>query len=353
MMISPYYYQLLVIASINAIMALSLNLVTGCAGQLSLGHAAFMGIGAYTAGILTSVYDVPFAVSLIAGGAVAALAGLIVGLPTLRLKGDYLAIATLGFGEIIRVAILNMGITGGPFGLRGISKHTNLALAATAAVLVYWTMTRLMNSRFGRALTAIREDEVAAVAMGIDVTRCKVLAFVISAAWAGVAGGLFAHWFRYLHPSSFAFAASVEILSMVVLGGMGSLEGPVIGAVVLTYAPELLRGVSDFVSRHRMLFYGALLVIMMLVRPQGLVGAGVKGLRAARLSKFQGFGRLQSSKLGQWIAAAMEKVHWKGSTGSDDSCVVNEHVSGLAIGPGTGSTGTGVGRGGGEENAGS
>jgi branched-chain amino acid transport system permease protein len=285
-MLSPYYYQLIVITCINVIMALSLNLVTGFAGQLSLGHAAFMGIGAYTAGILTSVYQVPFLAALAAGGLSAAFFGLLVGLPTLRLKGDYLAIATLGFGEIIRVTILNMKITGGAFGLRGISKETNLTISVAAVVLTYFTLRRLMKSRFGRAITAIREDEVAAQAMGIDITRYKVLAFVIGASWAGIAGGLFAHWFRYLNPSSFAFGKSVEILSMVVLGGMGNLEGPVLGAAVLTYAPELLRGASDFVSQYRMLFYGALLVIMMLVRPQGLAGAGV--LRGSRLPGVRG-----------------------------------------------------------------
>ncbi len=277
-MLSPYQYQLLVIACINAILALSLNLVTGCAGQLSLGHAAFMGIGAYTAGILTSVYDVYFPIALLAAGVVSGFFGLLVGLPTLRLKGDYLAIATLGFGEIIRVTILNMKITGGPFGLRGIAQQTNLPIAVVSVALVYFTLRRLMNSRFGRALTAIREDEIAAQAMGIDITRYKVRAFVIGALWAGIAGGLFAHWFRYLHPSSFAFVKSIEILSMVVLGGMGSLEGPILGAVVLTFAPELLRGASQFVSQYRMLFYGALLVIMMVVRPQGLAGLAGDGL---------------------------------------------------------------------------
>ena len=301
-MLSPYYYQLIVITCINVIMALSLNLVTGFAGQLSLGHAAFMGIGAYTAGILTSVYQVPFLAALAAGGLSAAFFGLLVGLPTLRLKGDYLAIATLGFGEIIRVTILNMKITGGAFGLRGISKETNLAISVAAVVLTYFTLRRLMKSRFGRAITAIREDEVAAQAMGIDITQYKVLAFVIGASWAGIAGGLFAHWFRYLNPSSFAFGKSVEILSMVVLGGMGNLEGPVLGAAVLTYAPELLRGASDFVSQYRMLFYGALLVIMMLVRPQGLAGAWV--FRGFRLQRVGGLSKGKANRMkGNSVAA--------------------------------------------------
>ncbi len=271
-MLSPYYYQIVIVICINVILALSLNLVTGFAGQLSLGHAAFMGIGAYTSGILTSGLGAPFAVALLAGGVSSAACGLLIGLPTLRLKGDYLAIATLGFGEIIRVTILNMKITGGAFGLRGIPKFTNLPIALGLAVLAYLVSKRLSRSRFGRALVAIREDEVAAQAMGIDTTRHKVIAFIIGASWAGIAGGLFAHWFRYLNPSSFTFVKSVEILSMVVLGGMGSLGGSVLGAAVLTYAPEFLRSVSPFVSQYRMLFYGALLVIMMLVRPQGLLG---------------------------------------------------------------------------------
>lgn len=275
-MLSPYYYQIMVIICINVILALSLNLITGFAGQLSLGHAAFMGIGAYTSGILTSILGAPFPLALLAGGVASAACGLGIGLPTLRLKGDYLAIATLGFGEIIRVAILNMKITGGPFGLRSIPKSTNLPISLVLAVLACIVLRRIAASRFGRALVAIREDEVAAQAMGIDTTRHKVIAFMIGAFWAGIAGVLFAHWFRYLNPSSFTFVKSVEILSMVVLGGMGNLAGSVLGALVLTYAPEFLRNISPFVSQYRMLFYGALLVIMMLVRPQGLLGRSKK-----------------------------------------------------------------------------
>ncbi len=286
-MLSAYYYQLFVIACINVIMAVSLNLVTGCAGQLSLGHAAFMGIGAYTAAIVTLSWDVPFVLALISGSVSAAFFGLLLGLPTLRLRGDYLAIATLGFGEIIRVAILNLEITGGAFGLRGIPKETNLPIAFTSTVAVCLASKRLTKSRFGRALTAIREDEVAARAVGINSTFYKVSAFVISASCAGIAGGLFAHWFRYLNPSSFAFAESIEVLSMVVLGGIGSPEGSVMGALVLTFVPEFLRGLSSFVSQYRMLFYGALLVIMMLIRPQGLVSADAssKGLHLAGIGK--------------------------------------------------------------------
>jgi len=246
-----------------------------------------MGIGAYTAAIVTLSWDVPFVLALISGSVSAAFFGLLLGLPTLRLRGDYLAIATLGFGEIIRVAILNLEITGGAFGLRGIPKETNLPIAFTSAVAVCLASKRLTKSRFGRALIAIREDEVAARAVGINSTFYKVSAFVISASCAGIAGGLFAHWFRYLNPSSFAFAESIEVLSMVVLGGIGSPEGSVMGALVLTFVPEFLRGLSSFVSQYRMLFYGALLVIMMLIRPQGLVSADAssKGLHLADIGK--------------------------------------------------------------------
>lgn len=271
-MLSPYYYQICVVICINAILALGLNLLSGLAGQLSLGHAAFMGIGAYASGILTSVFGASFPAALLAGGVAAASCGFLVGLPILRLKGDYLAIATLGFGEIVRVAILNMKITGGAFGLRNIPKRTNLAVAVGFLALAYFYSRRLSASRFGRALVAIRDDEVAAEASGIDITKHKVVAFMASAFWAGIAGGLFAHWFRYLNPSSFTFMRSVEILSMVVLGGLGSLGGSILGAAALTYAPELLRNISPFVSQFRMLFYGALLVVTMLIRPQGLLG---------------------------------------------------------------------------------
>lgn len=273
-MLNAYYYGILVTIGINIILALGLNVVTGFTGQLHLGHAAFMAVGAYTAGILTVKAGLPFWFALLAGGVTAALFGVVVGLPTLRLRGDYLAIATLGFGEILRVAFINSEITGGPFGLRGIAAETDLLVVGIWVVIAYVVFHSLIHSRAGRALIAIREDEVAAEAMGINATYYKVWAFVIAAFFAGVAGGLFAHWFRYLNPNTFGFVRSIELLSMVVLGGLGSLPGAVLGATVMTYAPEFLRSFFPAISEHRMTFYGALLVLMMLVRPQGLLGAG-------------------------------------------------------------------------------
>lgn len=270
--INPYYYGILVTIGINVILALSLNLVTGFTGQLHLGHAAFMAVGAYTAGLLATKAGVGFFAAVLAAGLLAAVAGVIVGLPTLRLRGDYLAIATLGFGEIVRITLLNLDITGGPFGLRGIPRQTNLPLVILAVILTYAVLRSLVNSRMGRALIAIREDEIAAQTMGIDTTRLKVTAFTVAAFFAGIAGALFAYWFRYLNPSSFGFMVSIELLAMVVLGGLGNLLGSVLGAGIITYLPELLRTSAAAIAEHRMVFYGALLVIVMIFRPNGLLG---------------------------------------------------------------------------------
>ncbi|HEY8417194.1 MAG TPA: branched-chain amino acid ABC transporter permease [Limnochordales bacterium] len=270
--INPYYYGVLVTIGINIILALSLNLVTGFTGQLHLGHAAFMAVGAYTAGLLATKAGVGFAVAVPAAGLAAALAGVVVGLPTLRLRGDYLAIATLGFGEIVRITLLNLDITGGPFGLRGIPRQTNLPIVILTVVFTFAVLRSLVNSRVGRALVAIREDEVAAQTMGIDTTRFKVTAFTAAAFFAGIAGALFAYWFRYLNPSSFGFMVSIELLAMVVFGGLGNLLGSALGAGVMTYLPEFLRTVAPAIAERRLVFYGALLVIVMILRPNGLLG---------------------------------------------------------------------------------
>jgi len=198
--INPYYYGVLVTIGINIILALSLNLVTGFTGQLHLGHAAFMAIGAYTAGLLATKAGTGFWAAVLAAGLMAAVAGVIVGLPTLRLRGDYLAIATLVSGEIVRITLLNLDITGGPFGLRGIPRQTNLPIVILAVIFTFLVLRSLVNSRMGRALIAIREDEVAAQTMGIDTTRLKVTSFTVAAFFAGIAGALFAYWFRYLNP---------------------------------------------------------------------------------------------------------------------------------------------------------
>jgi branched-chain amino acid transport system permease protein len=267
------------LAAINVILAVSLGIVNGFAGQFSLGHGGFMAVGGYAAAALTlhglsSPWGFPLAV--MAGGVAAALAGIAVGLPSLRLRGDYLAIVTLGFGEIIRVVIENTPFLGGATGLTGIAPRTTIFWLAVAVLLVIVTAVRLRESTHGRALVAIREDETAAEAMGVDTTGYKVRAFALAAFWAGIAGGLLGHYLQILSPKDFTFVRSIEIVTMIVLGGLGSVPGAVVGAVALTVLPEALRGLQGWTGNVdlRMVVYSALLVSMMLLRPQGLWRAG-------------------------------------------------------------------------------
>jgi branched-chain amino acid transport system permease protein len=272
--LNPYYLQILVYIGINVMLAVSLNLINGITGQFSLGHAGFLAVGAYVSAALTMfVWPGPLGAAalvaaLVAGGLAAAAAGLVLGIPTLRLRGDYLAIATLGFGEIIRVVILNTEAVGGARGLFGIPTLAGFGSVYACAVLCIVSIWRMAYSQRGTAFFAIREDEVAAAAMGVDTTRYKITAFVVGAFWAGVAGGLLAHFIGYLHTNSFGFLRSVEIVVMVVLGGLGSITGAVLAATILTVLPELLR----FVAEYRMVIYSALLIALMLTRPSGLMG---------------------------------------------------------------------------------
>jgi len=231
-----------------------------------------MGLGAYAATLFTLKLQTPFLVSIVLGAVVAAFFGFVIGVPTLRLRGDYLAIATLGFGEITKNVLLNLKITGGPMGLRGIPKVTNVYVAAAALIFVIFSLGRIINSRVGKSFIAIREDELAAEAMGINTTRFKILAFIIGAFYAGLAGGLYAFLFRYINPKDFGFMRSIEILCMVVLGGMGNTYGAVLGATIITILPEFLRSVSPAIAQYRMVLYGLLLVIMMIVKPRGIIG---------------------------------------------------------------------------------
>ncbi|MFZ5968075.1 MAG: branched-chain amino acid ABC transporter permease [Bacillota bacterium] len=266
--LNNYYIQILIVFGINIILAVSLNLVLGFTGQLALGHAGFMSVGGYTAAILTMKLGLPFPLVLIAGGMLAALFGFLIGMPILRLKGDYLTITTLGFGEIIRVIIVNLDFLGGPRGLPGIPKKTTFTIVYLITILSVMVIYNIINSSQGRAMKSIREDEIASEAMGINTTSYKLKAFVIASFFAGVAGGLYAHYFMFLDPSSFNFLKSTEILTFVVLGGMGSLSGSILAAGVLTYLPELLRSFSEY----RMIIYSASLIMLMLFRPQGLLG---------------------------------------------------------------------------------
>jgi branched-chain amino acid transport system permease protein len=214
-------------------------------------------------------------IALLVGGALAAVAGYLVGLPSLRLRGDYLAIVTLGFGEIIRVLILNIDAIGGARGLPGIPGWADVFWVGLCVVAVIGLSRNLAHSTHGRALFAIRDDEVAAEALGVNTTAYKVLAFVLGAFFAGVAGGLFAHYLSYLNPNSFTFIKSIEVIAMVVLGGMGSISGAVLAAVLLTLLPELLRPVKEY----RMVIYSLMLIVLMITRPQGLLGTRELSLR--------------------------------------------------------------------------
>ncbi|HHU86993.1 MAG: branched-chain amino acid ABC transporter permease [Pelotomaculaceae bacterium] len=274
---NPYYIQVMTMVGISLIAALGLHLITGITGQFSFGHAAFVSIGAYASALVTIHLHLPFFLSLLAGGLAAAFCGVLLGFPSLRLTGDYLGITTLGFGEIVRVVFINMKITGGASGLTGIPRETNIFLVYFIVILTIWGMYRIQNSRFGRALTAIREDEIAAETMGINPLLYKIKAFAIGTFVAGISGSLFAHMMQYLHPADFGFARSFEILNFVVLGGLGSIPGTILGTAILSLAPEFLR----FVKEYRMLIYGALMVTMMIFRPNGLLG-GVDVARVLR-----------------------------------------------------------------------
>ena len=263
------FWQLnIVLICINIILAVSLNLITGFTGQFSIGHAGFMAVGAYMSAVFTVKLGLPFAAGILAGAAGAAILGFAIGLPTLRLKGDYLAIATLGLGEIIRITILNIPYVGGASGLMGIPRYTTFTWAFFAMVITIFFIKNFVNSSHGRACISIRENEIAAEAMGVDTTKYKVVAFTIGAAFAGVAGGLFSHYFYIAHPASFTFMKSFDILTMVVLGGMGSISGSITAAILLTFISAALASYPEW----RMVIYSLMLIVLMIYRPQGLFG---------------------------------------------------------------------------------
>lgn len=250
---------------VNAMLALSIYLTLSC-GLLSLANAAFMGIGAYAATIITMQSGWPFPFALLAAGAMPALVALIIGIPTLRLSGVYLAMATLGFGEVVRVIVLNLHITGGPMGINGIPQKTEFWHIAFLLALTLYGLARMRRSKIGRAFDAIKSDEIAAQLMGINVARCKLLAFVLGASIAGIAGGLNAHFTFTISPGNYAFENAVDILTMAVFGGTGNLIGPTLGATILTVLPELLRQLKDF----RLAFNGLILIVVILYLPNGL-----------------------------------------------------------------------------------
>lgn len=293
---SFYQTNIMISAMLYIILALGLNIVVGLAGQLVLGYVAFYAVGAYAYGLLHQFFGLGFWVCLPIGGLLAAMFGLGLGFPVLRLRGDYLAIVTLGFGEIVRLGMLNWtSLTGGPRGvsdipppgLFGIPLDLNQStiyiyyLVLSAVIITVIVISRLKNSRVGLALQALREDEIACEAMGIDITRAKLSAFALGSCWAGFAGVIFAAKTTFINPSSFTFMESAMILSMVVLGGMGSISGVIIAAIILILAPEYLRAFSEY----RMLIFGAIMVVMMIFRPQGLVSGERRHYKIRALEK--------------------------------------------------------------------
>jgi len=265
--IDSLYSNMIILMAINIMLAVSLHLVIGITGQFSIGHAGFLAVGAYVSAIATMKFQLPFPIAILAGGLVAALAGLLVGIPTLRLRGDYLAIATLGFAEIIRIFFLNIDYVGGAAGMQvtHLTTWTSTFICLFITILVIVNFT---NSRHGRAAIAIRENEIAADAMGINTTYYKVAAFALGSLFAGVAGALQAHNFYIINPTNFGFLKSFDILIYVVLGGLGSLSGSVIAASFLTIISTYLQDYPE----TRMIIYSLVLVIVMLYRPKGLMG---------------------------------------------------------------------------------
>lgn len=266
--INSYYAGIITLALINIILAVSLNLIVGFTGQLSLGHAGFMSIGAYVSAIITQKTDMPFIVSILVGAIIACIFAALIGYPTLKLTGDYFAITTLAFGEIIRIIIMNIDVVGGARGLTGIPKETTFSIAFLIMVITIIIIYNVIHSSQGRAMLSVRENEIAAQSMGINAFKYKMMAFIIGAFFAGLAGGLYSHYMGYIQPVSFDFNKSIDYLTFVVFGGMGSLSGSIIATVILTFLPELLRSMQDF----RMIIYPLALIILMIFRPQGLLG---------------------------------------------------------------------------------
>jgi branched-chain amino acid transport system permease protein len=297
-LVGAYIYNIILLAGVDIILAVSLNLINGYTGQFSIGHAGFFAVGAYSSAAF-AVYAGPavrgalsflpvFAqngvlllIGLALSAVAAGLAGLAVGIPSLRLRGDYLAIVTLGFGEIIRVLILNIDSIGGARGFTAIPNLSNFFWVYLFVVITIVTVHNLVQSSYGRAFVSIRDDEIAAEAMGVDTTRFKVLAFVISSMFAGIAGGLFGHHTMYLHPNSFLFTKSFFVIIMIVIGGLGSIEGAILGAILVNVGLEAFREFGPF----RLVNFAVLLVIIMIFRPQGLLGSWtlMRGRRRAKV----------------------------------------------------------------------
>jgi len=271
-LLNGYTRFVLITMAINIILCVSLNLVNGYMGEFSVGHAGFMSLGAYVSAMVTTKLfpgnAYVFVPAILVGGLVAAIIGFLLGLLSFKTRGDYLAIITLAFLMIVKSAFENIPYAGGPRGMAGIPTYTTLPLAFIAVVLTMWIIRNLVYSKFGRAVVAIREDEIAANAMGVRTREAKVLAFAVSSFFGGVAGALFAHQIAFINPGSFDIVKSTEILVMVYLGGIGSLAGSIIGAVLFTVLSEVLREWGTW----RMVILPLILVLLMIFRPRGIMG---------------------------------------------------------------------------------
>jgi branched-chain amino acid transport system permease protein len=266
-LLNNFYLNTIIFMSINIMLAVSLHLIIGITGQFSLGHAGFLAVGAYISAIITMKFQLPFPVAILAAGIIATVAGLVIGIPTLRLRGDYLAIATLGFAEIIRIVFLNIEYVGGAAGMQ-VTHLTTWTYTFVCMFITLLVIVNFINSRHGRACISVRENEIAADAMGINTTYYKVLAFAIGAFFAGVAGALYAHNFYIIQPVNFGFLKSIDILIYVVLGGLGSLSGAIVATILLTIVSTFLQGYPE----TRMIIYSIVLITVMLYRPKGLMG---------------------------------------------------------------------------------
>ena len=278
--INPFYMMTLVLVCIYIILAVSQNIITGFTGQLALGHAGFMAIGAYMSALVVVRMQGSLVAGIIFGALMAAAAGMLIGLPTLRLRGDYLAIATLGLGEIVRIFFLNMDYLGGATGF-SVPKTIDWTWAFWLMVLSVFLMSNFINSSHGRACISVRENEIAAEAMGINTTKYKVMAFTMGAFFAGLAGAIYANYMYLIHPGTFSFLKSFEILAMVVLGGLGSITGSVVGAGVLTI---ISAGLADY-PEFRMVIIALVMIILMVYRPNGLLGNKELKLDFLRIKK--------------------------------------------------------------------
>ncbi len=280
-----YIEHILILICIYIILAVSLNLIVGFVGLLNLGHAAFFGIGAYTSALLT-LAGIPFIIAFFSNFILAGIFGFLISVPCVRLRGDYLAIATLGFGEIIRAVLKNwVSLTRGPLGIPGIPKASIgivlntqtkfLIFALAIALLTIFIINRIVHSPFGRVLRSIREDEIAAESLGKNVSKYKIIAIVIGASFAGIAGSLYAHYITFIDPTTFTFTETILMVLMVVLGGMGSITGSIVGAIILIALPEPLRFLqlpSSIVAAVRQMLYSLILILLMIFKPSGFFG---------------------------------------------------------------------------------